>query len=106
MITAARTLGFVGVSVPFAYTSAEDSDKYVPAAIEKASTNISTTPVKKIVFAGTVANAMPDSNPTVDTRLSSTPKTKFLKNDTERALRVIVKALFIVAENDEGSRPN
>ena len=83
MTVAAPTLFFVGLSTPFAYPSAEDSDKKLPADIEKASTNISTTPVTKMVSLGTVASAMPDNKPTVETKLSSTPNTKFLKNDIE-----------------------
>lgn len=74
------------LSSPLAYSSAEDSDRKLPAAIEKASTKISTTPVKKIVSLGTPAIAIPESRPTVETKLSSTPKIKFLKYDMEDVL--------------------
>ena len=69
--------------IPLEYSSADNSDRKLPAAIENASTKISTTPVKKIVSLGTPAIAIPESNPTVETKLSSTPKIKFLKYDTE-----------------------
>src|SRR3989344_2500223 len=62
-----------------AYSSAEDSDRKLPAAIENASTKISTTPVRKTVPRGTPAIATPESKQTVETRLSSTPNTKFRK---------------------------
>ena len=76
----------VGVSTPLAYPSAEDSDKKLPADIEKASTKMSTTPVRKIVSLDTAARAIPERSPTVETKLSSTPKTKFLNSDTDRRL--------------------
>src|SRR3989344_1126011 len=95
MTAAAAMLLFVGMSVPLAYPSAEDSDKKLPADMENASTNTSTTPVRKIVFPGTVARAMPESSPTVETRLSSTPKIKFLKNDTERAVCIMAGLAYV-----------
>jgi hypothetical protein len=66
-------------SSPLRRLSAEVSDKKLPAAIENASANIKTTPVRNIVSLGTSATAIPDKRPTVETKLSSTPKTKFLK---------------------------
>ena len=72
-------LTLVVFSVPVLYPSAEYSDKKLPAAIENASTKISTAPVKKIVSLATPAIATPDNKPTVETKLSSTPKIKFLK---------------------------
>src|SRR3989344_5675414 len=68
-----------GLLVPLAYSSADDSDKKLPAAIENASTKMSTAPVRKMVSRGTSAIAMPERRPTVETKLSSTPKMKFLK---------------------------
>ena len=46
-MTAAVTLLRVGLSTPLAYPSADDSERKLPADIEKASTNINTTPVRK-----------------------------------------------------------
>src|SRR3989344_3372520 len=62
-----------------AYSSAEYSERKLPAAIENASTKISTIPVRKIVPRGTPAIATPESRPTEETKLSSTPNTKFRK---------------------------
>src|SRR3989338_2239556 len=86
MITDAMMLLRVGLSTPLAYPSAEDSERKLPADIEKASTNMSTTPVRKIVSLDTAARAIPERSPTVETKLSSTPKTKFLNSDTDRRL--------------------
>ena len=66
-------------SLRFTYSSTECSDRKLPAVIEMASTKISTTPVSKMVDFGTSATAIPDNSPTVETKLSSTPKIKFLK---------------------------
>jgi len=60
-----------------AYSSADDSDKKLPAAMETASTRMSTVPVSKINGRGMSEIAIPESRPTVETKLSSTPKTKF-----------------------------
>jgi len=46
--------------------------------MEKASTKMRTTPVKNISGFGRPPEATPESKPTVETRLSSTPKMKFL----------------------------
>ena len=54
--------------------SLESSDKKLPTPIEKPSTKIKTIPVRKMVPRGIPAIAIPDNNPTVETRLSSTPK--------------------------------
>src|SRR3989338_7066372 len=64
---------------PSAFSSAEDSERYPPADIENASTRMRTTPVSKIVSLPTPADATPARSPTVETRLSSTPKTKLRK---------------------------
>ncbi|MDP2741273.1 MAG: hypothetical protein Q8O66_01115 [bacterium] len=66
-----------------AYSSAEFSERKAPTAIENASTNIRTAPVRKIMRGEVFATAMPESSPTVETKLSSTPKTKFLKREVD-----------------------
>src|SRR3989344_255856 len=71
-------------STPPSISSTDASERKLPAAIENASTNIKTTPVKNIVPRGTPAMAMPERSPTVETSPSSTPNTKFRK---KRALR-------------------
>ena len=58
------------------YSSADCSDKKLPTPIEKASTKINMIPVNKIVDLGTLAAAIPDKSPTVETKLSSTPNMK------------------------------
>src|SRR3989344_8893841 len=60
-------------------SSAEVSERKLPAAIENASTKMRMRPVRRIISRATPAIATPESNPTVETRLSSTPKMKLRK---------------------------
>lgn len=62
---------------------AEFSDKSDPTAIEKASTKIKIVPVSKMVFVSIPTEAIPDTSPIVETKLSSTPKTKLLNLSEE-----------------------
>jgi len=59
--------------------------------MEKASTKIKTTPVKKISDFGRPPEATPESKPTVETRLSSTPKMKFLTYE-----EVLIELYFFI----------
>jgi len=60
---------------PFSsYSSTDSSDRKLPTAMENASTAMKTMPVKSMVEFGTWPMSMPDKRPTVETRLSSTPK--------------------------------
>jgi hypothetical protein len=68
-----------GTAMPFRNSRAELSDKRLPMHIENASTNTKISPVSRIVDLGTPTMAIPDTSPTVETRLSSTPNTKFLR---------------------------
>ena len=89
-------LPLVGRSDCVLYSWTEYSETKLPAAIENASTNIKTMPVKNIVSRDISAMAIPDKSPTVETKLSSTPKIKFLKNETEEDfLNNILNLIFI-----------
>ena len=71
------------IEVLFFPTILEDSsvavsDKKLPTDIEKASTQINTIPEISISLRATPAEAIPANNPTVETKLSSEPKMKFL----------------------------
>lgn len=68
---------------PLVYSSTEDSVRKLPTAIDNPSTNNKIIPVSNIVDLGTSATATPDKSPTVETKLSSTPKIKFLKYETD-----------------------
>lgn len=56
---------------------AELSESNEPTLMENASTKMRMIPVRSIVARGEPTAAIPDTNPTVETKLSSTPKVKF-----------------------------
>jgi hypothetical protein len=69
--------------LPFAFVLEVDSavslsDRKLPTDIENASTQIKMMPEITISFLSTPADAIPAKSPTVDTKLSSEPKIKFL----------------------------
>ena len=70
--------GRIETSLRVKYSCADCSESKLPTAIEKASTKRRIMPVRTICDRSTPPTAMPERSPTVDTRLSSTPKTKFL----------------------------
>src|SRR3989344_3969584 len=78
------------ISFCFSYSSAECSDKTLPTAIENASTNIKMAPVNITYFREIPVIAIPDNNPTVETKLSSTPKMKFLTTEVDLGLIVLI----------------
>ena len=78
MIAEATKENFFDLDFLETYSSADCSDKKLPTPMEKASTKIKTIPVNKICFCAMPPTATPESNPTVETKLSSTPKIKFL----------------------------
>src|SRR3989344_6903176 len=61
------------------YSSADWSDRNVPTPMDMASVNTRTKPVRTTVEAATWAEATPDNRPTVEAKLSSTPKVKLRK---------------------------
>jgi len=61
-------------------------ERKLPTAIDNPSTNNNMAPVSRMVDLGTSATATPDKSPTVETKLSSTPKIKFLKYETDDIL--------------------
>ena len=69
----------VGESLWVSYISTSDSERKLPAAMEIASTKISMTPVVRTVSLVAPAVVIPERSPTVETKLSSTPKIKFRK---------------------------
>lgn len=71
----------------------ECSDRKLPTPIENASTKINTTPVNTMVDDGVSAMAIPESKPTVETKESSTPKTKLRKCD-----ELLIGMSLIIAE--------
>src|SRR3989338_5293298 len=93
MITAASTEPRVS-STPPSISSTEASERKLPAAMENASTKMSTTPVKNIVSRGTPAIAMPERSPTVETSPSSTPNTKLRKKSALRKAVVFISVSY------------
>src|SRR3989338_2854588 len=86
--TLAETLDFTR------YSSEENSDRKLPTAIENASIAIKIMPVVRIIRVFIPAIAMPESRPTVETKPSSTPKTKFLKYEAEENLCLL--GIFLI----------
>ena len=65
-----------GISLRVVYSSADVSERKLPAAMENASTKMRIMPVRRMVLRDTPAAAIPERSPTVETKLSSTPKIK------------------------------
>src|SRR3989344_145846 len=66
------------------YSFAACPERISPTPIENASTKIRTTPVRRIDERDIPAAATPERSPTVDTKLSSTPKIKLRTREGER----------------------
>src|SRR3989338_5433159 len=83
----------------FSYSRVDDSERKLPTPIENASTHIRTVPLKRISERPTPAAATPERSPTVDTKLSSTPNTKFrmktTAEDCSRVFMVFSRLLFL-----------
>ena len=71
--------------------------------MENASTKIKITPVKSIVSLEIDAAATPDKSPTVETRLSSTPKIKFRKKEAFTDYPKFIPANPLVSGNENKS---
>src|SRR3989344_1760580 len=84
MITPPTTKYFIGSPALETYSSAERSERKLPAAIENASTKIKTIPARNMVPTETPAVAMPARSPVVETRLSSTPKIKLRVHNAKK----------------------
>ena len=86
-ITSPSSKGTLVETLDFSrYSSVEYSERKLPTAIEKASMAIKIIPVTRMTLASIPAMAIPESRPTVETKPSSTPKTKFLKYEAEEKL--------------------
>src|SRR5688572_27962356 len=73
------------------HSRTDSSERKLPTAMENASTTISTPPANRMVGRSTWAEATPDTNPTVDTKESSTPKMKFRKNPSRTPVVYSIK---------------
>src|SRR3989344_4112847 len=73
----------------FEYSSAICSESRLPIPMENDSTKIKIVPVIRISDLPRPATATPETSPSVDARLSSTPKTKFLRINTEGFLKLM-----------------